>query len=74
MPLVRISSDSSERKWIKNQTFNSYFPESFALWLGIKAENFKSYSDIFSEISQTEPKNFKNLIKDRNDKAIEILK
>lgn len=75
IPLLKISSDDTERKMIKNESFSNYFPQSFAHWLGVKTSNFNEISNVFDAGNQEDSLNAKALIKNPNpDPAIDISK
>lgn len=74
IPLFRISSDDTTRKFVKNVSYNDYFPESFAKWIGVETKNIEISSDIFDEVVQEDRQNISNLIKQDDDIAIDISK
>ncbi|MBO7475539.1 MAG: phosphoethanolamine transferase, partial [Campylobacter sp.] len=75
VPLIKISSDDTGRKFIKNESYANYFPQNFARWLGVEVANFSEFSDIFSEVTQKDTLNAKNLVKNpKSDPAIDISK
>lgn len=75
IPLIKISSDDTNRILIKNTSYENYFVQSFAKWIGVETENFKEISDIFDSIEQKDILNSKALIKNPNsDLAIDISK
>lgn len=75
IPLIKLSSNDDKRTFIKNESYQSHFPQSFANWLGISVSNFDESEkfDIFSKISHPDTLNAKSLIKNHNaDRAIDI--
>ncbi|CAD7286636.1 Phosphoethanolamine transferase OpgE [Campylobacter majalis] len=75
IPLIKISSDDKTRQYIKNESYQNNFAQSFAKWLGVKVLNFSTTSDIFEPIIQDDITNSKRLIKNKNDDlAIDISK
>ena len=75
VPLIKISSDDVGQKFIKNESYANYFPQNFARWLGVEVANFSEFSDIFSEVTQKDTLNAKNLVKNpKSDPAIDISK
>lgn len=75
IPLIKISSDDVGQKFIKNESYANYFPQNFARWLGVEVANFGEFSDIFSEVTQKDTLNAKNLVKNpKSDPAIDISK
>ncbi|MDA3046327.1 phosphoethanolamine transferase [Campylobacter sp. VBCF_06 NA8] len=75
IPLIKFSSDSVGRKFVKNESFANYFPQNFAHWLGVETANFGEFSDIFSDGVQADTLGARNLVKNKNpDPAVDISK
>ena len=75
IPLIRFSSDDRERIFIKNESFANYFPQNFAHWLGVETKNLTEFSDIFSDIKQTDTLSARKLSQNlKPDPAIDISK
>lgn len=73
IPLIKLSSDDKNRTFIKNVSFNNYFSQYFANWIGVQTSNITEFSDIFAPVIQPDSLNSGAIIdKNLNDGAIKL--